>query len=79
MDTCDRKQRHIQTLSASITDRNVAQVYQTIEDLRGSLEKQMRLIISEKDDERTPVQVGSGQPVASTHRYGNTEGLKRRA
>ena len=77
MDTFDRKQQLIQTLSASITDENVAQVYQTIEDLRGSLGKQTRLIIPEKDDERTPVQAGRGQPVASTHRYGNTEGLKR--
>ena len=77
MDTFDRKQQLIQTLSASITDENVAQVYQTIEDLRGSLGKQMRMIIPEKDDKRTPVQASSSQAVASTHRYGNTEGLKR--
>lgn len=76
MDTYDGKQQIIQTLSASITDENVAQVYETIETLRASLGKQMRFIIPEKDDEPA-VQVGSHQPVARTHRYVNTEGLKR--
>ena len=76
-DTLHKKTSMIQMLADSMTSENAEDVYPIMVNLQNSGNKQQWLIVPERDDEVTTNTNRFGTvPIASTKRYGNTEGLK---
>jgi hypothetical protein len=76
-DTALWKRSIIQMLAESLTAENAEQVYPMMESLQRSIRLQQSLIIPEEDRNEIQIAYNVGtRSVASTHRYGDIEGLK---